>query len=207
LERVADCTNGGCTNMSTQNLSSTEPVEPESDPSTTEETDDQQQAEERQPLSLDIVFEILRNERRRLVLHYLRENDGEATLGQLAEHIAALENDTTVTALNAQQRKRVYVGLYQCHLPKMDDADVIDFNQSRGTVELRDSAERLETYLDTEEDETHVTDKHYLSLATGGGVAYAITLLAASSLATTVVTFLVIGAFVALAATDRHLSA
>ena len=195
--------------MSTQNLSSTEQVEPGSDPSTSEGTDDQPeaQAEEREPLSLDIVFEILRNERRRLVLHYLRDNDGEATLGQLAEHIAALENDTTVTALNAQQRKRVYVGLYQCHLPKMDDADVIDFNQSRGTIELRDTAERLETYLDTDSDETQITDRHYLSLAGGSVVAYVATLMAAGTLATTAVTFLVIGAFVALAGADRHFSA
>ena len=195
--------------MSTQDLSSAEPVEPGSDPSTDAETDDQQQAEstEQEPLSLDIVFEILRNERRRLVLHYLRDNDGEATLGQLAEHIAALENDTTVTALNAQQRKRVYVGLYQCHLPKMDDAGVIDFNQSRGTIDLCDTAERLETYLDTDEDTTHITDSHYLSLAGGSTIAYAATLLAAGTLAATLVTFLVIGAFVALAGADRYFSA
>ena len=194
--------------MSTQNLSSAESVETGNDPSTTEETDDQPEAEteERQSLSLDIVFEILRNERRRLVLHYLRDNDGEATLGQLAEHIAALENDTTVTALNAQQRKRVYVGLYQCHLPKMDDAEVIDFNQSRGTIELRDSAERLESYLDTDDDETHITDRHYLSLAGGSAVVYAAAVLAAGSLATTFVTFLVIAAFAALAGADRHFS-
>lgn len=194
--------------MSTQNLSSAESVETGNDPSTTEGTDDQPEAEteERQSLSLDIVFEILRNERRLLVLHYLRDNDGEATLGQLAEHIAALENDTTVTALNAQQRKRVYVGLYQCHLPKMDDAEVIDFNQSRGTIELRDSAERLESYLDTDDDETHITDRHYLSLAGGSAVVYAAAVLAAGSLATTFVTFLVIAAFAALAGADRHFS-
>ncbi|WP_232688809.1 DUF7344 domain-containing protein [Halobacterium zhouii] len=194
--------------MSTQNLSSAEPVEPGSDPATTEQSDDQAATEstEQERLSLDIVFEILRNERRRLVLHYLRDNDGEATLGQLAEHIAALENDITVTALNAQQRKRVYVGLYQCHLPKMDDAGVIDFNQSRGTIDLCESADRLETYLDTEDDEARITDRHYLSLAGGSALVYTAALLAAGTLAATVATFLVIGAFVALAGADRHYS-
>jgi hypothetical protein len=39
------------------------------------------------------------------------------------------------------------VALYQCHLPKMDDADVIDFDHSRGTVERGPNADQLYVYL------------------------------------------------------------
>ncbi len=132
-----------------------------------------------EPLPLDLTFEILKNKRRRLVLKRLKEVDGETTIGELAEHIAAIENDCTVQALGAQQRKRVYIGLYQCHLPKMDDADVIDFNQSRGRVELNFEAEPLYEYLVTEDetesdasDEAAVDPRPYAIGTAGVGVAF-----------------------------------
>jgi DNA-binding transcriptional ArsR family regulator len=105
--------------------------------------------------SLDLVFGILKNGRRRRVLKYLRETEGEVTLSDLAEHIAAIENDTTPKQLTSSERKRVYVGLYQCHLPKMDDAGVIDYNQARGLIRPTAQAEHFERYLDqsTEDDD------------------------------------------------------
>jgi hypothetical protein len=98
-------------------------------------------------LPLDTVFEILKNRRRRDILQYLWNHDGTANIGELAEHIAALENDIEVAALSSSQRKRVYIGLYQCHLPKMDDAGIVDFDKHRGTISLCDAATELESYL------------------------------------------------------------
>jgi hypothetical protein len=90
-------------------------------------------------LPLDDVFDLLRNQRRRGVLQYLRDStDGTATLDELAEHIAAKENDVEIEQLTSSQRKRVYIGLYQCHLPKMDELGVIEYNQSRGRIDLQD---------------------------------------------------------------------
>ncbi|WP_254547474.1 DUF7344 domain-containing protein [Halomarina pelagica] len=98
-------------------------------------------------LSLDTVFEILKNRRRRDILKYLWDHDGSANIGELAEHIAAMENGIEVNALSSAQRKRVYIGLYQCHLPKMDDAEIVDFDKHRGTIELREVADELTPYL------------------------------------------------------------
>ncbi|MFC5973897.1 hypothetical protein ACFPYI_21445 [Halomarina salina] len=103
--------------------------------------------EEPSSLPLDTVFEILKNRRRRDILQYLWQHEGTANIGELAEHIAALENDVDVAALSSSQRKRVYIGLYQCHLPKMDDASIVAFDKHRGTVELNDAAEELTPYL------------------------------------------------------------
>lgn len=101
-------------------------------------------------LSLDTTFELLKNRRRRKVLEYLRANGGESTLSDLAEQIAAVENDVEVRQLSSDQRKRVYIGLYQCHLPKMDGTDVVDYDKNRGTVVLREEAGELLEYLDEE---------------------------------------------------------
>ena len=109
----------------------------------------QEVAEQQEPeqLSKDIVFEILKNQRRRDALHYLKVNGGEAKLGDMAEFIAAKENDIDIKALSSSQRKRVYIGLYQCHLPKMDSAGIVEFDKNRGDITLLDTAQQLETYL------------------------------------------------------------
>ena len=143
--------------------------------------DDVEADSEPEPLPLDLTFEILKNQRRRLVLSHLKTVDGESTIGELAEHIAAIENDCDVQALGAQQRKRVYIGLYQCHLPKMDDAGVIDFNQSRGRVEIEPESEPLYEYLvdegdDTDEPEHDTVDPRPYGAATVGiGALFGIT--------------------------------
>jgi hypothetical protein len=99
-------------------------------------------------LDTDTLFELLQNQRRRDALRYLEANGGRTTLSDMAEHIAAKENDLPVRAINSKQRKRVYIGLYQCHLPKLAGAGVVDFDKDRGTIELCDRAAQLSPYLD-----------------------------------------------------------
>lgn len=106
-------------------------------------------------LTLDEIFELLKNSRRREVIDYLLTNtDGNARLDELAEHIAAKENDIEQSQLSSDQRKRVYIGLYQCHLPKMDDMGIIDFEKNRGTIALLPAVSQLEPYLARLEDDT-----------------------------------------------------
>jgi len=64
-------------------------------------------------LSQDVVFDILSSSRRRYVLYRLREAEGPVELTELAEQVAAWENDTETDQITEQERKRVYVSLYQ----------------------------------------------------------------------------------------------
>jgi hypothetical protein len=128
-------------------------------------------------LPLERVFDILRNERRQRVLGYLAVTDDDVIrIGDLAEHVAAIENDLSVNALSSQQRKRVYVALYQCHLPKMADADVIAFDKDRGTIEVGPNLDQLRPYLDieTETDEADAigVETPFAVLSVAGVVAY-----------------------------------
>ena len=102
-------------------------------------------------LSKSEVFELLSADRRQAVLLYLDQTDGSAKLGELAEHIAGRECGCPPAELSSQQRKRAYVGLYQCHLPKMSDAGVIEYDSDRGDVALNERSERLLEYLYFEE--------------------------------------------------------
>jgi DNA-binding transcriptional ArsR family regulator len=149
-----------------------------------ESPDDKDDSAEELPL--DQVFEILKNSRRRETLRYLHEH-GKATLSDVAEHIGAIENDTTVQAISSTQRKRVYVGLYQCHLPKMDDANVVNFNKDRGTIELGPTASQLDPYL--EHSDERGWHRAYLASIVASGLLFAVVQMTqlAAELATTVI--------------------
>ena len=100
-------------------------------------------------LDEDDVFHLLQNERRRRVLAYLREHDeGDGIdMREIVEAIAAEEHDTTVQALRSKERQRVYIALYQSHLPKLDDAGVIEYDQRRGWVSRTATTPDVEQYL------------------------------------------------------------
>lgn len=118
-------------------------------------------------LPIDEVFALLRNERRRNVLHYLAAHDNPVSLSDLAEQLAAWENDKPVAHLRSDERKRVYVGLYQVHLPKMADADVVEFNQSRGVIEIGRHADICYWYLSraTDSDGTPPWYRYYAGVS------------------------------------------
>ena len=173
-EPAADDTTASATTEGTE--STTESDEPTT--ATTDPDDDGGDAEMDAPLPLDQVFGILKNQRRRRVLRMLQEADGTTTLSDLAEQIAAWENDKEIKQISSSERKRVYVGLYQCHLPKMDDMGVIDFNKPRGTVVLGDNMEVMYDYLETATADTEPDWHRYSTfLSVGGAVTLSAALL------------------------------
>ncbi len=103
-------------------------------------------------LSTDDVFHLLQSERRRAVIRYLRDTEQPVKMRDIAEQVAAWENDTTVQALSSDQRQRAYIPLYQSHLPKLDEEGVIEYDQSRGTVRKTPCATQLERLLDVDDE-------------------------------------------------------
>jgi hypothetical protein len=122
-------------------------------PSTAETADD-----EPQEITKDELFHVLQNERRRRVLTYLLDREGPFEMRSIAEQVAAWEHDTTVRQLMSDERQRVYIALYQSHLPKLDDVGLIDYEQNRGVVEPTPLLETVEPYVDPPEDEPSETD-------------------------------------------------
>lgn len=122
-------------------------------------------------LSRGDVFDILRNQRRRYAFHYLRQTDGPVSLADLSEHVAAWECDTTVDDLDTPDRQRVYVSLLQTHLPKMDEADVVNFDAENNTVELAEHAADIRVYLEVVPDNDILWAQYYLGV-TGIATAF-----------------------------------
>lgn len=90
--------------------------------------------------SLDLVFELLSNRRRRYALYLLYEQpDGVATIDEVTDHVASLENRETGTAPTgdtaaAQRKREVQIELQHVHLPKLEDAGVLEIDHRSETL-------------------------------------------------------------------------
>ncbi|RDI69625.1 DUF7344 domain-containing protein [Halopelagius longus] len=87
-------------------------------------------------LSKDELFRILSNSRRRYIIYYLHEEGDEMSLKELAARIAAVENGTAVEDVTDEERQRVYISLYQTHLPKLEEAGIVSYDDEERMVEL-----------------------------------------------------------------------
>ncbi|WP_135534008.1 hypothetical protein [Halostella pelagica] len=115
-------------------------------------------------LSKTEIFDVLRNQRRRYVLQYLKRNDTPVELGDLASQVAAWEYNTTIDEVTSAQRKRVYTTLQQTHLPKLDETEIVEYDSSRGTIESTETTDDLNIYLEIVPGNEFAWREYYLSL-------------------------------------------
>lgn len=99
------------------------------------------------PLPVDLIFDALSNERRQRALLHLRRVD-RTTLVDLAEHVAAWENNTTIGSVAREARSRVYTGLYHSHVPRLVDMGIAEYDRETDMVSLTPAADAIAPYLD-----------------------------------------------------------
>ena len=126
-------------------------------------------------LSQNEVYDLLSNPRRRFVISYLREHGRPIELTALAQEVAAWENQVPAEELTDQQEKRVYVSLYQTHIPKLRNAGVVDYDPDDGVIELTATVGQLERYLPEEEGGEPPWQALYVATAVIGGLFYLLT--------------------------------
>lgn len=99
-------------------------------------------------LASETAYAVLADKRRRYAIHYLKQARGPVTVRELAEQVAAWENDKPGAEITSQERKRVYIALYQSHLPTLDKEGIVEYDADRGTVVLTDAMSAWEVYLE-----------------------------------------------------------
>jgi hypothetical protein len=123
--------------------------------------------ENKKDLSINTVFDVLSNPRRRILLRYLSQH-GETDVQDLVYEVAAREYGTETAAVTTDQHKRVYVSLYQTHVPKLCGLGLVNHDDERGTVRLTDRAQLVERYLATRPPATPRWQVVYLAAALVG---------------------------------------
>jgi len=85
--------------------------------------------------TLDVVFEILSHRRRRLVLYHLAQVPGGVEqFDALVDQVAAWETDANGGDVPENHRSRVATDLHHVHLPKLADANVLDYDDRSETI-------------------------------------------------------------------------
>lgn len=125
------------------------------------------------------IHSVLANERRQMTLQILQEGDGELSARELSERIAEIETGQSPPPRNIRQS--AYVSLIQTHLPKLNDLDIVDYDNGRKSVSLSTSAEQLSTFNNPEPEPP--SDGRYLVASLLGLVVVVISRVSTSSLA------------------------
>lgn len=115
-------------------------------------------------LPSDSVYIALADKRRRYTLHYLKQRSEPVTLRELSEQVAAWENHKKIEELTSQERKRVYIALYQSHLNTLDDQGLVDYDENAGTVALTEAFADNDIYLEIVPKESVPWSLYYLGL-------------------------------------------
>ncbi len=127
-----------------------------------------------EPLT-DLIYDILSDKRRRYTIHYLKQVGRPVEIRELAEQVAAWENDKPIEELDSQERKRVYISLYQGHLSTLDEKGLVDYDADRGVVELDEALKETEIYLEIVPPQTIPWSQFYVGLTVANALFLTLT--------------------------------
>lgn len=88
------------------------------------------------------VYDALANPRRRYVLHLLHEAPEPLTLVDLTREVVRWETDPDETVRSATT-ERVHTSLHHVHVPKLEDAGLVEYNSTRTHLAPAESAPNL----------------------------------------------------------------
>lgn len=97
---------------------------------------------------IDAVFDALADERRRFILRYVIDQSGGVGFDELANGIHNRETRSNGGFSERDDRERIRCALYHSHLPKLDDAGIVEFDRTHDTVHLTLDGVRLDLCRD-----------------------------------------------------------
>lgn len=94
------------------------------------------------------LFRALADERRRRALSYVLDADSSVTIDELATGLAEWESEMTVLGEFDGDIGELRAVLQHIHLPKLAEADLIEYDTSAGTIETAKYAEDASAQLE-----------------------------------------------------------
>ncbi|WP_254864824.1 DUF7344 domain-containing protein [Halovivax gelatinilyticus] len=138
------------------------------------------------------LFDVFSNARRRMAVRFLTEQNGTCDLTPLVEYVAAEENDVTRDDVTRAQRRRVYISLYQTHLPMLDEHEIIEWEPEAHRIELLMDEHRFEPYLASDLDDDREWYRAYSALSLCGLVGLAVVFVVSGSISTSLAPILAV---------------
>ncbi|WP_228546309.1 DUF7344 domain-containing protein [Halegenticoccus tardaugens] len=90
----------------------------------------------------NVAFDLLSSRPRRCILYYLTHCAGAVELRELADQLVSWDE----TAID--DHERIMASLYHVHLPKLEENGVLTFDSTQCLIELDETADELNPYLE-----------------------------------------------------------
>lgn len=97
--------------------------------------------------ALDEVFDLLRRERRRYALYYLDQQDGPVTIDELTRKISEWELGSSRNEVPDERFEDVILSLEHSHLPRVDDAEHIEYDRENERLRITDASTEFSVIL------------------------------------------------------------
>ncbi|SFS80367.1 DUF7344 domain-containing protein [Halostagnicola kamekurae] len=98
-------------------------------------------------VSLDTVFDLLGDERRRHVLYHLKDSGGEVSVEELLDVVAAWETNTPPPEIPEEFLAELELELQHVHLPKASTVEFIEYDPAEQTVKIRGAPSEFNTVV------------------------------------------------------------
>lgn len=92
------------------------------------------------------IHDVLRNDRRRMVIELLGDADEPVTARELSETIAARETGEDPPPRDVRQS--VYISLQQTHLPKLAELGIVEYDEQTKEVRPAENAPAVGVYME-----------------------------------------------------------
>lgn len=99
------------------------------------------------PFGFDATLDLSGAKHRRIVLAVLAEQQQSFTLDDLAKAIVKHNHHTPLKEASGETITQIKTELYHCHIPKLEDTGVVEYDADRHVVEPTAAFERLEPHL------------------------------------------------------------
>ncbi|OYR81810.1 transcriptional regulator, partial [Halorubrum ezzemoulense] len=83
----------------------------------------------------ETIFELLANRRRRFTIHALKHTGEPMDVADLSTRITAWERGVDPETIDYDDRRNVHTVLTRTHLPKLDEHDVVEYDDEAKVVE------------------------------------------------------------------------
>lgn len=101
--------------------------------------------------SLDEVFELFSEERRRYALYYLDEADGPVPIGELASQIQTWEQASSGSPVPEAEFEDIVLRLKHRDLPKAAEVESVHYDREHNRIELSGSSPEFGVILSVAE--------------------------------------------------------
>ncbi|ELZ32254.1 DUF7344 domain-containing protein [Halorubrum distributum] len=118
----------------------------------------------------ETIFELLANRRRRYTIHALKHAGEPMDVADLSTRITAWERGVDPETIDYDDRRNVHTVLTRTHLPKLDEHDVVEYDDEAKMVEPTPALDDLDVYIEVLRGREIPWSLYYLGLAVLVGV-------------------------------------